>query len=291
MKKAVCVGINNYPGTQNDLQGCVNDANDWCALLTGYGFETSLMLDAQATRQNIKAALDGLVVSAAPGDVVVFTYSGHGTQTLDLDNDEGDTYDEALYVYDGKIVDDELRAIINKIDPRATLIVISDSCFSGSVTRLIPEKARPRFMPADGVTRERVVRQRVLLPESGMPEVLISGCSDSEYSYDAEIDGRYNGAMTALALRVIRETPGLTYRDFYTRLRSYLPSSEYPQTPQLEGADAHKDTPLFQPFASVPVPDPTPDPTPNPEPTPQPEPSPGCIGGMVRRVTRFFKGG
>ena len=33
MKKAVCIGINNYPGTSNDLQGCVNDANDWCALL------------------------------------------------------------------------------------------------------------------------------------------------------------------------------------------------------------------------------------------------------------------
>ena len=28
-KKALCIGINDYPGTQNDLSGCVNDANDW----------------------------------------------------------------------------------------------------------------------------------------------------------------------------------------------------------------------------------------------------------------------
>ena len=29
--RALCVGINNYPGTNMDLAGCVNDANDWQA--------------------------------------------------------------------------------------------------------------------------------------------------------------------------------------------------------------------------------------------------------------------
>ena len=287
MKKAVCIGINNYPGISNDLQGCVNDANDWYALLTEYGFEASLMLDSQATRQNIKKALEDMVVSAGQGDVILFTYSGHGTQAFDLNNDEGDSYDEAIYVYDGTILDDEMRVIIDKIDPRTTLVVISDSCFSGSVTRLIPENARARFVPMDGFSENRVVGQRFLLPESGMPELLISGCTDSEYSYDAEIDGRYNGAMSAMAIRVIRQKPGLTYQEFYTRLRGYLPSSEYPQTPQLEGSDAHKGTLLFEPFAY----DPTPGPTPTPEPNPAPEPSPGCVPGLIQQVTRLFKGG
>jgi metacaspase-1 len=282
MKKAVCVGINNYPGTSNDLQGCVNDANDWRALLNEHGFETSLLLDSQATRQNIKAALESLVLSVKQGDVAVFTYSGHGTQSLDLSGDEGDIYDEAIYVYDGMIVDDDLRAIIDKIDPQATLVVVSDSCFSGTVTRLVPEKARPRFIPINGYTDDRVARQRFLLPESGMPELLISGCSDSEYSYDAEIDGRYNGAMSAMAIRVIRQNPGLSYSEFYARLRGYLPSSDYPQTPQLEGSDAHKGTLLFEPFVSSPVPDPTPAPT--------PEPAPGCLPGLMQQVARRFKG-
>ena len=35
-KKALCVGINNYPGTQNDLNGCVNDANAWAGLLVAH---------------------------------------------------------------------------------------------------------------------------------------------------------------------------------------------------------------------------------------------------------------
>ncbi len=28
-KRALCVGINDYPGTNSDLSGCVNDAEDW----------------------------------------------------------------------------------------------------------------------------------------------------------------------------------------------------------------------------------------------------------------------
>jgi metacaspase-1 len=291
MKKAICIGINNYPGSANDLQGCVNDAKDWSAALTGFGFETSLMLDSQATRQNVKAALNGLVASAGEGDVIVFTYSGHGTQVIDLNSDEGDAYDEAIYVYDGTILDDDLRTIINKVNPKATLVVISDSCFSGSVTRLIPENTKPRFMPARGVSAGRVVRQRFLLPEASMPEILISGCSDSEYSYDAEIDGRYNGAMSAMALSVIKQNPNVTYNEFYASLRKLLPSSEYPQTPQLEGSDAHKTVRLFEPFEIVPEPSPTPDPTPTPtpEPTPVPNDSPGCLQGLLKAITGMFK--
>ena len=259
MKKAICVGINNYPGSSNDLQGCVNDANDWSALLSGLGFETSLMLDSQATRQNVKAALSGLVASAGEGDVIVFTYSGHGTQVTDFNSDEGDVYDEAIYVYDGTILDDDLRVIINKIDPKATLVVVSDSCFSGSVTRLIPEGAKPRFVPVENISTS-LIRQRFLLPEANMPEILISGCTDSEYSYDAKINGRYNGAMSAMALSVIKQNPKVTYSEFYVGLRKLLPTSEYPQTPQLEGTDANKNTLLFEPFPVVTEPGPTPTP-------------------------------
>ena len=32
-KLALCIGINDYPGTDSDLSGCVNDANDWAANL------------------------------------------------------------------------------------------------------------------------------------------------------------------------------------------------------------------------------------------------------------------
>jgi metacaspase-1 len=294
MKKAVCIGINNYPGTANDLQGCINDANDWAALLLGFGFSVNTMLDAQATRQNVKAALGELVSAAGAGDVVVFTYSGHGTQVFDISGDEGDTYDEAIYVYDGTVLDDELRAIITNINPQATLVVISDSCFSGTVTRIAPEAGKPRYMPPSGVSARSVVKQRFLLPEASMPEILISGCTDSEYSYDAEFNGRPNGAMSALAIRVIKENPQVTYSEFYANLRKLLPSSTYPQSPQLEGSPANKDRLLFEPFSVEPEPTPEPGPTPEPTPDPTPEPTPeppGCVLGAIQGIARFFKGG
>jgi hypothetical protein len=53
-KKALCVGINDYPGG-GDLRGCVNDANAWANLLQDkFGFtEVKTLFDAQATKQNI----------------------------------------------------------------------------------------------------------------------------------------------------------------------------------------------------------------------------------------------
>ena len=291
MKQAVCVGINNYPGIFNDLKGCVNDANDWSALLQGFGFTISVILDAQATKANVKAALQGLVNSTNAGDIAVFTYSGHGTQVADRNSDEGDPYDEAIYLYDGTVIDDELRTILQGIHPQATLVVISDSCFSGSVTRLAGEKAVPRFIPPTTSTAGMVARRSFLLPEADMPEILISGCSDSEYSYDAEFNGRPNGAMTALAIRVINQNPNVTYREFYAGLRALLPSNDYPQTPQLEGSDANKDRKLFEPLTVEPVPEPAPSPTPSPTPEPTPAPdSPGCLMGAIQGVMRFFKG-
>jgi metacaspase-1 len=291
MKRAVCVGINNYPGIFNDLKGCVNDARDWSALLQGFGFDLSMILDSQATRANVKAALQRLVDATNAGDIAVFTYSGHGTQVADSSTDEGDTYDEAICLYDGNVIDDELRTILQGIHPRATLVVISDSCFSGSVTRIAVENAIPRFIRPAVSTAGLIARRSFLLPEADMPELLITGCSDSEYSYDAEFDGWPNGAMTASAIRVIQQNPNVTYREFYESLRNLLPSKDYPQTPQLEGSDINKDRNLFEPLAVEPGPEPVPSPTPSPAPEPTPAPdSPGCFMGALQQVTRFFKG-
>ena len=37
MRTALCIGINDYPGTGSDLAGCVNDAQDWGSSLDQVG--------------------------------------------------------------------------------------------------------------------------------------------------------------------------------------------------------------------------------------------------------------
>ena len=237
MKKAICIGINNYPGVLNDLKGCVNDANDWAELLTEFGFEVEKLLDNQGTRENIKAALRDLVATLKSGDYGVFTYSGHGTYNRDTSGDEPDSYDEALYVYDGILLDDELREILDDLKSQASLVFVADSCYSGTVTRVVEDEtqyAKPRFMPVLGYSPLIPVKGR-LLAEAEMLELLLTGCSDSEVSYDAYINGRYNGAMSRYAIDAIKDNREATFNEFYALLRQTLPSQEYPQTPQLEG--------------------------------------------------------
>jgi len=256
MKLAVCVGINDYPGTINDLNGCVNDANDWAWLLANeFEFnETRVLLDSSATKENILAELDWLVSSATEGDVVVFTYSGHGTQVSDENNDEEDFYDEALYVYDTYIIDDELRSILDRLHPDATAYLVIDSCFSGTSTRVMAfgQTPKPKFVQTHQVDRK--VLRKNLLQEEEMTELLLTGSSDSEYAYDAYFGGKYNGAMTYFALTTMYENLGASWEDFYTKLRENLPSTSYPQTPQLEGKEELKQRVLFEATEVAPEP-------------------------------------
>ena len=77
-KKALCVGINDYPYDGSDLNGCVNDATAWAELLIDhYEFaeeEVALLLDAEATQANIMSGLKDLVSGAEPGDVLLEIY-------------------------------------------------------------------------------------------------------------------------------------------------------------------------------------------------------------------------
>ena len=157
-KTALCIGINDYPGTRMDLAGCVNDAQDWAAELSSRGFTVSTLLDAQATKAAMVAGFKKVVGDAAKGDLVVITYSGHGTYVPDLDGDELDGLDEALCPYDiqtngAAFIDDEIHAIFASRKPGVRLLLVSDSCHSGTVTRAAApdpdagDMPRPRFMP------------------------------------------------------------------------------------------------------------------------------------------------
>ena len=259
-KLALCIGINDYPGADSDLHGCVNDAHDWSTALSGCGFACQLLLDADATGDRIRSALADLAVSAQRGDVVVVTFSGHGSFVPDTDGDEADAVDECWCPHDvvanGPITDDQLHAIFSKREKDVRWIVLSDSCHSGTVTRFAPISTPPtapgpeapqrlvRFLApsifSKTIEGEWPEREDVHTYRGNPPgqrdSLLISGCQDTEYSYDAWFDGRPNGAFTFVALRALEELdPRGTYEDWYKRIRALLPSQQYPQTPNLFG--------------------------------------------------------
>jgi metacaspase-1 len=155
MRQALCIGINDYPGTGSDLAGCVNDAHDWADELTKRSFETEIMLDAQATGEGMRSAMRRLLQNAKSGDTVVITYSGHGTWVRDDNGDEPDGRDEALVPHDiaanGPLLDDELYEILCDRARGVRAVMISDSCHSGTVARFAPstrsDADKVKFLP------------------------------------------------------------------------------------------------------------------------------------------------
>lgn len=183
MKKAFLVGINDYPGSGNDLAGCVNDtANLRKLLLAPFGFEPAnvrTLTDARATRAAIMDGLETLVRDAASGDVLVFQYSGHGAQVPDQDDDErADHLDEVLcprdFSWDGVwIRDDDLSAVFGRLSKGAHLEVFLDSCHSGTGTREIaivpPGRAMAAGIDAAVAGRGRkMARSRHLVPPASL---------------------------------------------------------------------------------------------------------------------------
>jgi hypothetical protein len=74
---ATLVGC-NYAGTENELQGCINDVHAMRAvLLDRFGFAPG-DVTVLPTGAAVKRALSDMVARAAPGDVLFFHFSGHG---------------------------------------------------------------------------------------------------------------------------------------------------------------------------------------------------------------------
>ena len=244
MKKALIVAIDNYPGTSNDLNECLNDAKKWCGLFNKLGFDEIIQLyNDAATKDTILFELQTMILDGDYGDELVFCYSGHGTQVVDVTGDENDRYDEALYVYDGIILDDELRDIFNmilktnSIAESVNVTCLIDSCFSGTVTRLVGSGSskKIRFIPPDlsRISDDVIItRKKRLLGESDMEELLMSAASDTQPAYD--------GVFTPAAVELFKK--GISYDQWHTEISNKIGSK---QTPQLEGSFYNKSRAVF----------------------------------------------
>lgn len=241
VKLALCVGL-NYPGTSAELLGCVNDANDAADAFDDFGYRPKVLLEP--TKAELVASLKENLAHLRWGDRFIFWYSGHGTKIVDRDGDESDNYDEALVCADyrqrGILLDDELYLLANSRARGSRMYSFSDSCHSGSVNKFFHTEGatgRVKYLPfrealeGDELQATLALQERVTLTKPRVGTLLFSGCRDDEYSYDAEFNGRANGAFTYHALQALSNKPK-NMRDWNEQIRFYLPTSQYPQTPQ-----------------------------------------------------------
>jgi hypothetical protein len=266
-RRALCIGIDAYDAPYA-LAGCVNDARDWAAALRALGFDSSVLLNADATRQGILDAVTGLVASSRPGDVVVFQYAGHGTRVPDVDGDEVNGRDSALCPIDfaaGRfLIDDDIRRVLQRVPDGVNLTCFFDCCHSGTITRLVaPAPAAPRGADVRGrgffSTPEMKIahgqfrtgmREEAPPLRSGaeMREVSFAACSDVQTAQ--EVDG--HGQFTARALALLRQgAGGMTNTDFHQRVVAAFGARAHEQTPQLDCAPGARARLLLSPVAGV----------------------------------------
>jgi len=236
-KIALLFGINDYRGGDNDLNGCLNDLDLIKTKLVG--FQIREFRDAFVTRACFINQLAMAIDNAIAGDTIYVHYSGHGTFVPDKSGDEIDGYDEALYLYDGVLIDDDTHEVLARIKDGVNVIIALDSCYSGDGTR---DMVKSRFKPyKDSLTTYKRLKKAV---STDMKHIVFSGCGEQQTSADAYINGQYNGAFTYFFANTFREN--YTYKQWYDQLRAYLPSKQFDQIPTLEGNEALMNKVVFK---------------------------------------------
>lgn len=249
--KIHCLGIacNDYPGTQLDLSGCVNDLIDWSDIFVkskNLGSLTTLT-NSKATRAAIIKETQTMLAKLNAGDWGIVAFSGHGSWVIDLDEDEQDGRDEVIVPYDYKnyILDDEIHLILQDRVKGSYVLLLTDSCFSGTVARMIlPANMRVpiRYFDNSLLLKGKQAQQRAETisktiratnTKMSLGAIQVAGCGEAQYCYDAEFNGRPNGAFTRTAIDSLRRLRNPTFQNWINSIRRVLPNYQYPQTPCL----------------------------------------------------------
>lgn len=270
---ALLVGIDGYPSPVTPLNGCLNDISAMRAFLedrVGSGtdrLELRVLLNEQATRKSIIDGFRMHLSRGVKGDVALFYYSGHGSQAPTAEEFwhlEPDRLDETLVCYDSRLsgnfdlADKEISQLIAEVaghEPH--IVVILDSCHSGSATRAA-EPAGLRRVPTD--TRRRPASSYLVTPDEaastiiGMrsatatpskwvrlprgSHVLLAACQADEEAKELASAGQVRGVFSLTLLQTLGyASSGTTYRDLFATVNARVRARVARQSPLIEATD------------------------------------------------------
>ena len=252
----LAIGLNSvdpkhYGGWSGELNACEADADDMTNIAKSKNFRVKTLLTKVATRGRVIGEISKAAKTLKSGDIFMLSYSGHGGQLPDLNNDEPDAQDETWCLYDGQLVDDEIYTQLGKFSQGVRILVFSDSCHSGTVTKQAyyqgtmgfrgaassSGSVQYRFMPPDVALRtyrnnrkfyDKLLKNIKLRDAKAAVKasvLLISGCQDNQLSSD----GDFNGLFTAQLLRVWKNgTFKGDYRKFHASIIRRMPPDQTP---------------------------------------------------------------
>jgi hypothetical protein len=254
---SIHIGVNevdpgHYAGWSGPLVACEADADDLAELAEAQGFSTTVIMTGDATREAVTGAIASAATQLESGDIFFLSYSGHGGQVPDATGEETDAWDETWCLHDGQLLDDELFALWPQFAAGVRVLVVSDSCHSGTVTRApvlvdrvsltrgtVAENlgivdAQYRAMPRSAAikayrrNRDFYVGLQTAGGDRVEPEAsvrLLSACQDNQYALDGDLNGLFTG--TLLAVWDLGTFKG-SYVDLHSEIGQLMPATQSP---------------------------------------------------------------
>ena len=251
-KRALLVGISDYlklPSEKSsskhnlkDLRGAPNDIRLMKQIFQKYGFskkDIKVLFNSQATMQNISYEFrKWLIKGTKPGDLVVFYFTGHGSQIPDQNGDETDGKDEVLLPYNADpetgyniIVDDLLGSWLRQLKGREVVAII-DSCYSGGAIRGIRGNPvselyqtpawLPKYVPLNlrkGYIPPQPEQPLIAKPDIPEDVVFFGASRENQVAYEIkEPNGLFYGGFTLALATVLAHEKNPTYQDVYKQV-------------------------------------------------------------------------
>lgn len=171
-----------YPrGFHWNLRGCEKDAKTMRQLVRSrcaehFPVEPCMLLNEQATVADVKATFMDVAALAKTGDLVIFTFSGHGawiralphTQTVGVPHQATGYagplwFHPTIVLFDRMMMDDEWRVVWSAFADGVAVVTMFDSCVSGTapISNFFGQELdRSKFAPTPQPPASRSRRDR-----------------------------------------------------------------------------------------------------------------------------------
>jgi TPR repeat protein/uncharacterized caspase-like protein len=219
---ALVIGIDKYSAPMPMLKTAASDAKAVASTLAErYGFNVISLLDQDATRAHILNALNQYRFSLNESDNLIIYFAGHGYSDKDAERAYWLPIDAESVMSANRISADDLTSVVRTLRARHVLIV-SDSCYSGALTRDPDMPTRSDGQPAF-LNRMLKGRSRTLMASGGDEPVSDDGTEGhSVFAY---------AVLTALKQD---DQPMFTASDlFYGRVRQQVAGKSH-QVPRYD---------------------------------------------------------
>jgi uncharacterized caspase-like protein len=168
--------------TGNDRQKMVN------AFSQRYGKQLQVYEINDVTLAQFQQTILHIKTKLQPKDEVVIYFSGHGSITLDKNNDEADPWDELLvFANEQPLLDDDFTHYLRPFFTHH-LTLILDSCNSGDMTKAVRDKHLiSKFMPTRTPSKAGFLQKQSMLSMLEHPPfkgILIAAAAATQNAFE-----------------------------------------------------------------------------------------------------------